>query len=271
MGADDIMTDASDLARAARELAAAGWEILPTAWPVGTRCSCLDPECPSPGKHPLTRNGKDDATSEPDMIAAWWDRWPRANIGVRPPEGVVILDVDPRNGGDVALAAAERAAGETLPATLTAETGSGGWHLWFRCGLPARARLTLGVDVKTHTGYVLVPPSRHVSGQRYRWHHSVAPVDLPRWAMGRVERRHVSGRRNTPVATTAGQSGGRELLRTMASAPEGRRNHLLYWTARIVHEEYGGSPELLAELYGTALARGLTNREIMTTLRSAAR
>lgn len=251
----------------AAHLAEAGWRVLPTAWPTALGCSCEQSDCPSPGKHPLTEHGKDDATDDPDQVRQWWARWPWANIGVRPPEGVVILDVDPRNGADLALAEVEAQHGR-LPITLTARTGSGGWHLWFRCGLPVRGRLCEGVDVKTHTGYVLVPPSRHVSGGSYRWHHSIPLAPLPIWAMREIDRRHT----DRPIRLAALRAHtGLELVRTLAGAHEGRRNHLLYWAARCVHEEYQSDPALLGELERVAQQRGLSAQEVHQTLRSAAR
>src|SRR5699024_803274 len=50
-------------------------------------------------KRPATAHGKDDATLGADQIRAWWTATPDANIAARPPEGVVVLDVDPRHGG----------------------------------------------------------------------------------------------------------------------------------------------------------------------------
>ena len=264
-----------NLAAAALSYAADAWPVLPCAWPTGDHeCSCEDPECPSPGKHPLTAHGKDDATTDLDRVARWWARWPWANIGVRPPEGIAILDVDPRNGGGAALSSLE-AANERLPVTLTARTGSGGWHLWFTCALPARSRLCTGVDVKTHTGYVLAPPSRHVSGQRYTWHTWAPLAPLPRWALHELDRAAASRGpllpRARPAHLRSSTGTGDELLRALAGAHEGTRNHLLYWAARCVHEDYSGDPDLLAELERTALDRGLTAREVRLTLRSAAR
>jgi Bifunctional DNA primase/polymerase, N-terminal len=68
---------------------------------------------------------------DPDQIKAWWIRWPNATIGARVPESLLVIDVDPRNGGS--LAELESLTGP-LPATLTAWSGrdDGGRHLYFR-------------------------------------------------------------------------------------------------------------------------------------------
>jgi hypothetical protein len=103
-----------------------------------------------------------DATTDPEQVSQWWTRHPKANIGIRPPDGVVVLDVDPRHDGDKELERMARFRGE-LPETWTALTGSGGFHLWYCVGAPtteARGKLCAGVDVKHHhNGYVVAPPS----------------------------------------------------------------------------------------------------------------
>src|SRR5262245_59292121 len=47
-----------------------------------------------PDKRPLTQCGFRDATTSPDVVHAWWTRWPDALIGV--PTGIkfVVIDVD---------------------------------------------------------------------------------------------------------------------------------------------------------------------------------
>ena len=39
-------------------------------------------DCENIGKHPMTKNGVKDATTDLDQIRKWWQRWPNANIGV---------------------------------------------------------------------------------------------------------------------------------------------------------------------------------------------
>ncbi len=105
--------------------------------------------------------------------------------------GVVVLDVDPRNGGDEALAALETRHGP-LPATWRVLTGGGGEHVFFRHpGNPvnnAKGRLGPGLDLKADGGYVVAPPSEHMSGQRYALsidHHpdEVPLADAPDWLL----------------------------------------------------------------------------------------
>jgi len=95
-------------------------------------------------------------------IRDWWRRWPDALIGAVIPPLLMVLDIDPRNGGS--LAGLESIVGP-LPATFTAWSGrnDGGRHLYFF--RPQRqplvsTRLPNGIDLKTN-GYMIMPPSLH--------------------------------------------------------------------------------------------------------------
>lgn len=61
------------------------WQVLPLAWITKeVICGCrLRAACTHPGKHPLTKNGVNDATAFLDIIKKWWSRWPLANIVIR--------------------------------------------------------------------------------------------------------------------------------------------------------------------------------------------
>jgi len=79
---------------AALAYAVAGWPVVPLHTPTSTGgCSCGRAACASAGKHPRTRHGFRDASTDPARITAWWRRWPDANVGVRTGE-LVVLDVD---------------------------------------------------------------------------------------------------------------------------------------------------------------------------------
>lgn len=130
-------------------------------------------------------NGVLDATTNVDLIAQWWaGEYRGCNIGGRVPESLVVIDIDPRHDGDRSLASLEERKG-ALPETLTTISGrgDGGRHLFFRRppGNLSAARLGAGVDVKTSTGYVVLPPSIHPdSGKPYV--RVDAPVaDPPAW------------------------------------------------------------------------------------------
>ncbi len=168
--------DDRELVDIALEYTQRGWAVLPLHSIVDGRCSCNNPNCASPGKHPLNSNGVHGASRDEAAIREWWGRWPWANIGIATgrASGLVVVDVDPRNGGMDSLPALR------LPDTMTAQTGGGGYHFYFRANgqvLPKR-RLRPGVDLQGEGAYVVAPPSAHVQGV-YAWLSLSAPVDFP--------------------------------------------------------------------------------------------
>lgn len=212
-------------------------------------------------KVPATRHGKDDATTDLDVIRAWWARNSQYNIGIRPNPGDVVLDIDVRNGGTLESLG-------VLPSTWTAATGGGGYHLWFRCSGRMRGKLDRlpGIDLKTETGYLVAPPSVHPSGARYCWINDEPIVPMPG---------HLRGLARIPVGNTlprrtVGRTSGDPLIRSVENAVPGQRNHLLFWAACRAHHE-GSHPVVLDGIRTAAIGIGLTEREVDATMRSAAR
>ena len=82
------------------------------------------------------------------------------------------MDIDPRHQGDESLKKLEAQIGP-LPTTIRVATGGGGHHIYL--GHPggiiacSNSALGPGIDVKSDGGYVVAPPSLHVSGMRYAW------------------------------------------------------------------------------------------------------
>lgn len=158
----------SELSRAAITYASRwGWRVLPL------RASAKEPHGRS------VPRGYLDASCDLAAIARWWSAAPRANVGVAcAASGLLVVDVDPRNGGDETLAFAVRALGP-LPPTWTVLTPGGGAHYYFRCEEPAHfASLGPGIDLKHH-GYVVAPPSVHPNGGLYRWDLGTHPLEAP--------------------------------------------------------------------------------------------
>jgi hypothetical protein len=113
-------------------------------------------------------NGFHDATTDVDQIRAWWTRWPQANIGGRIPADMVVIDLD----GPTGLAWLTSKGYGLPPTTVSASGRDSGFHYWVRIdpAHPVRASSRPGVQIKTHdTGYVVLPPSVHPNGKRYRW------------------------------------------------------------------------------------------------------
>lgn len=129
--------------------AALGWPVLP-----------VEPGGKAPAGR-LAPRGVKDATTDLDILRRWFSgaAW---NIGIAcgSSSGFFVVDVDPRNGGDEALAALEAQHG-ALPGTLTQHTGGGGRHLLFNYSDKVRrGTLGSGLDVKSTGGYIVVEPSR---------------------------------------------------------------------------------------------------------------
>lgn len=136
--------------------------------------------CGSPGKHPRLKDWEERATTDPDQIMKWWHRWPTANVGIAAGRsGLVVIDKDTYNevaeGGDLNLADRE---------TITSLTGGGGEHLIYQHpgeGPPisnSDSRLPEWVNIRSHGGQFIVPPSLHKSGSRYQWEEGFGPQDF---------------------------------------------------------------------------------------------
>lgn len=176
--------------------AAMGWPVFPLHNMVDGRCSCGRDCKKSAGKHPRTVNGVKDASAEPAVIEAWWTRNPEANIGIATGavSGLVVIDIDPRNGGNATIDELEARNGR-LPDTVLALTGGGGRHFCFRYRAGVPHGLGAGIDVKTDGGYIVAAPSNHESGNHYAWEASSDPLEgmqlaeLPAWVLReRVQR-----------------------------------------------------------------------------------
>ena len=140
-----------------------GWHVFPLHTVIdGTTCDCRR-SCPKPGKHPRTANGFKDATTDETQIRKWWGMWPDANIGIATGKvsNMVVIDVDPRNGGEETMRGFIETHGP-LPRGPMVKTPNGRHHYFnysegLKCGL-----LGPGVDFKGDGGYVVAPPSKGI-------------------------------------------------------------------------------------------------------------
>jgi len=213
------------------------------------------------GKTPLgalVPHGKDDASHDPEQARDWWAQCPDANIGIRTPPGVVIIDVDPRNGGASALVELTRPHGGLSP-TWTGWTGGGGLHAWFRAAGPLRARLCDGVDLKHHAGYVVVPPSLHSSGERYCWGNDLPIAEAPPWLVALMA---APPPRPLPTVSAGTFSGANDdgLVRLVAE-PGGDQHNRLYWAVRRAVEGGRLTSELRARLAAAAASLGVAEAQ----------
>jgi DNA-binding transcriptional ArsR family regulator len=173
---------------AALAYAAAGWEVYPI-WSVDKegKCTCAKrAACEDPGKHPATARGFKDASSDPERITEMFSRLPEPSIGLRTgrSSGVVALDQDPRHGGFDSLDRLE-AEHDKMPDTRLHHTGGGGVHSLFQYpeGVELKSKvLAPGLELKAGTGIVL-PPSNHASGGKYRALNATPLAPLPSWVL----------------------------------------------------------------------------------------
>ena len=131
----------------------------------------------------------------PDELRRYFDEAPDLNIGMHTGHGIIVIDVDEKPGkmsGSKALAALEDLHGK-LPKTLTNLTGGGGRQLFFYLPpgygpfgdrLPAvtewlrshpEAEPAGVIDIR-NDGIVVLPPSIHPDGPRYRWEDPDVPI-----------------------------------------------------------------------------------------------
>jgi putative DNA primase/helicase len=151
---------------------------------------------PAREKVPATPHGHLDATTDPVIIREWFARMSSANLAIASGarSGLVVLDVDPRHGGDDALADLEHIH-RVLPETPRVLTGGGGVHIYFAhpgatvsCSAGV---LGAGLDVRGDGGYVIAPPSVHASGRPYAWQIGASLEDIslappPVWLLERL-------------------------------------------------------------------------------------
>ena len=203
----------SALGEAAASYGARGWAVLPLR---------------RRDKVPAIRGGCKSASDDEVQIRAWWSANPEDNVGIATGGSslglvVIDLDVDDAKGEDgmATLRAWEREHGE-LPETVSAVTGRGGCHLYFRCNSPIGCSVNpeMGVDVRGEGGFVVAPPSTHPNGRAYCWENdpsefAVADADENVYAF----LRHVQGSR---------EAGARERFRLPDSIGQGERNDVLF-------------------------------------------
>lgn len=145
-------------AEIAKGYAERGWFVLP----------CY----PSQKKpfFPIAKNGYKSASNKPKTVAKWFENSPLLNIGIAcAPSGLVVLDVDFRNGGNIE--------GLNLD-TFTVATGDG-VHLYYRApkGATFAGKLRDGVDIKFN-GYVVTAGSLHENGKFYEIIKDVEPAEF---------------------------------------------------------------------------------------------
>lgn len=194
----NLPTD-GELVESALELAERGFSTFPLLGlrPDG-RCSCGRNRCTAAGKHPAVK-WKSQAAVEPKRIERMFRRRSCTGLGLVTGSGLLVLDIDPRNGGVDSLENLIGEFGELPMSTmvLTGTSSSGrGQHVWFKYPreLTVRSRPMpghAGIDLKGEGGYVVAPPTVHASGVKYEFEVGLERLtNAPSWLLDlAVERR----------------------------------------------------------------------------------
>ena len=163
-----MMKDTSkNLYKYATGYAGLGWSVLPM----------------QPGKKVPYIKWKpyQNKRAAPDEIKSWFQRWPDAQIGVvtGSVSNLVVIDFD-------SFEALDRFKSTVcdLPETIRQKTGreKGGIHYLFKytnngTEIRSKSGILPDVDVRGQAGLIVVAPSLHKSGNRYRWEH-IDPLEF---------------------------------------------------------------------------------------------
>ncbi|WP_311519601.1 bifunctional DNA primase/polymerase [uncultured Actinomyces sp.] len=247
--------------------ARAGWRVLP--------CRATGAKA----KAPHITKWQHNATTDPSTVKRWWNKWSNALIGVMVPDDVVVIDIDPRNGGSVQ--ALEALAGGVLPPTLIAVSGGrdSGRHLYYKRpeGFDKSVIGCLpGIDVIVSGRFMIAPPSLHPdTGRPYRWENKTQPAMMPTGLIQALTRTTASA---PSVSTGEKVKGGytrstpylppSKRIALTRKAQESIRNTSLSRTAFIGYLE-GWAPKYIEQLRQAAIDNGLSAKEVDNTLKSA--
>lgn len=258
-----MLVNPLNMRSAALAYASNGWDVFPCR------------ERGARAKQPYTNHGFKDASRDPAQIEAWWEAHPEAMIGLALPRGTVVIDIDPRGGGD--RKALEQLVGGALPRTLEAQSGRGdGAHLWFSTkasNLSQKTKFLTGIDARiAGKGYVIAPPSLHpATGKPYRWLNDDDIAPLPRAIETFLAPRKAPPGSETDRIFRASVSPSiKVLVRRLLTAPETTRNNTLFEAGcRMAERELKGMSTDWQLLFEVAVHIGLPEAESEATLRSS--
>lgn len=234
-------------------------------------------------KIPAVKGGRGfkDATTDAKQIDIWARQYPGCNIGIvtGATSGIVVIDIDPRNGGDAAVAKLARE-GRNFTTCPEVRTGNGGRHLFYALSAPIKSskdRLGRGIDVKSDGGYVVAAPSRitpEVAGAtgEYRWLLAPGPSGcppLPRWLAHALAPKQPTRPKFERQVSSGGALHSLERVAAfVAAAPAGERNNRLYWAVRTALRAGAPAGTVYARLVAASQSCGLPLPEVTATFNS---
>jgi hypothetical protein len=125
-------------------------------------------------KEPAIKDWPNKAFSTPQEVKEYWSKHPDAGVGILtgPNSGLLVIDIDPRNGGEDTWDAMRESF--DWVDTAVVQTGGGGRHIYYRWpedldGARLPKSLGPGVDIQGEGRFVVAPPSVHPDGGEYVW------------------------------------------------------------------------------------------------------
>lgn len=261
--------------QAATEYASMGWPVFP-----------LSPGMKLPAVS-ASKGGKGvkDATTDPAVIQQWARCYAHANVGLACGDisGIVVVDIDPRNGANDTLAALA-SKGRSFPPCPAARTGGGGRHMLFRHEaklINSKSKVGPGIDIKTTGGYIVAAPSfvkqpeGSIGDGRYVWVNHPRDIALPRlpiWLTTMLMPAPVQAYR-TDFSTKDAPKNIRGLVEFVTKSNSGDRNNRLYWgacrAADVVKARHVSEGSAVDQLLSAAVSIGLPPKEALATIISA--
>jgi hypothetical protein len=156
-------------------------------------------------KRPAIKDWPRLATADPGTLDKWFgDTFKGHNVAVATGQGLMVLDVDTKNGrgGQESLDLLDAMG---LPPSYRVKTPSGGVHIYLKADEPISNSVDAlegfpGIDVRGENGYVAAPPSL-IDGSPYELLTPVnALADAPEWIVELCRRkRHKKADTDQPV------------------------------------------------------------------------
>lgn len=222
------------------------------------QCTCGNRSCPHAGKHPIAEffpHGANSATADLGLIHKGFRAYPKANVAMTL-EGRTVVDIDGPKG---------KAAVDALKLSKTIEVRTKrGRHQHYLGALDGGGFKSEQVDILTGgSRYVMLPPSLHESGRRYRWA-TTSASQAARVPSALESLRHSSTKTNTT----------RKRGRPHYAIKLGERNDVLFRTACAIRRRIKDEKvifDMLRVANSTACEKPLPEQELRNLIGSSTR
>lgn len=245
-----------------------GWSVIPACWPVDGKCGCGRGHVENQvGKAPLLPTWRVYQSRLPttEEVTRWWTDAPLANIacitGAISKMAVVDLEYE-------GLAEAERLC---LTSGLISQTGKGRHLIYSHPGEKVCGTTKLngirGFDIRGDGNYIILPPSMHASGKRYRW---ITPV-FGAGAFSPFPAALLKSQ--TPSGATAYHASKPQgwIAEALGGLSNGNRNNVFAQVVGKLHGQRWSSSDIRCLLLPHALRVEFPENELETVIRSVTR